>query len=157
VLVLLGVGCGPAPQVRPYDPAKPIELEKEEFLQDGQIVEAGAVRKDLRNDPATKGHMRRSEIVYGSALVTSIVGGGLIGWYLGEVIAEQPDPAWEAGVIGGALVVTSIGLVIWSIGSQRQAVAAHNASLGRPKPAGAYYQLPNTPFIVGADSVGFAF
>lgn len=153
-VVLAGTGCGPAPRIKPYDASKPLQLKREEYLQDGEIVESRAVRKDLGQDPRTRGHWRRADILYGSYVATLIVGGGLIGWYVGEVVAEQPDPTWEVGVAGGALVLTSIGLMLWSIHSRHQAVGAHNAGL-RAAPGGqAYYQLPDSPFIVGPHSVG---
>lgn len=154
LVVLAGTGCGAAPQIKPYDPSKPIEIKKGEYLQEGEIVESRAVRKDLGHDPRTKGHWRRADILYGSHAATGMAGGFLIGWYLGGVITEEPDPAWEAGVVGGALILTSVGLMIWSIHSRHQAVEAHNAGL-RAAPGGqAYLQLPDSPFIVGPHSVG---
>jgi hypothetical protein len=153
-VALVALGCGPAPQVKPYDPSKPLELRKGEYLQKGEIVESRAVRADLGSDPRTKGHWRRADIMYGSYAATLIVGGGFLGWYLGGVIAEEPDPAWEAGVVGGALILTSVGLALWSIDSRHRAVKAHNAGLGSAGAPQAYYQLPESPFIVGPHSVG---
>lgn len=150
ILVLaVGVGCG-APQTRPFDPSRPIETEKG-YRQSGELLDARDLWKKLKENPETGSHVRRAEVLDVVSLVFAASGGALIGWPVGEAIAGKPDPMWELAAVGGGLFVVSIPFAIWSVNSRGKAIAVHNAGLGQ-----SYYRLPDSPLIIGKNSVGFA-
>jgi hypothetical protein len=61
---------------------------------------------------------------------------------------------WELAAVGGGVFAVGLGLAIWSDASRAKAIKVHNAGVGPAGAAQAYYQLPNSPFIVGSRSVG---
>ena len=147
----LALGCGPGEQVRPFDASKRIETDHD-YRQEGHLIDSGEMWKKLEADPDTGPHVRRAKVLEIVSTVMVAPSGILVGWPLGEAIAGDPDPLWELAVVGGVLFVAGIPLMVWSASSCRKAITVHNAGVGQ-----SYYRLPDSPWIVGKDSVGFVF
>lgn len=130
VLLLCGLGC--APQGRPYDPSKPID-RTHGLRQDGELVNAKEVETGLLREEKAGRYMRRAKTWYTVSLVAAFTGGALIGWPLGQELANNPDPSWELAAVGGGVLAFSFALVPVVVANSKRAIDAHNELVGPPQ------------------------
>jgi hypothetical protein len=157
-LVVMAIGCHPAELTQPYDPSKIIETDRG-YRQDGHLLSSNDLWKKLEQEPGVGGHVRRAEVLELTSGITAAVGGGLIGWPIGAAAGGAADPHWELAAIGGGVLAVSIAIGVWGASSRQKAISVHNDQVGLPgrlqmKAAQAYYEVPGSPLIVGANSVG---
>jgi hypothetical protein len=157
-LVVTAVGCHPAELTEPYDPSKVIETDHG-YRQDGHLLSSNDLWQKLEEEPGVGGHVRRAEVLETTSAITAAVGGGLIGWPLGQAAGGAADPLWELAAIGGGVLAVSIAIGVWGASSRQKAISTHNEGVGFPgriqmKASQAYYQVPGSSVIVGANSVG---
>lgn len=83
---------------------------KKYVYQGKEIKTPGDLKPIVANHPEAAAEASKSSTYRGVALVFGAVGGGLIGWPIGEALGGSDEPHWAlAGVGAGALAVA-----IWS-------------------------------------------
>jgi len=119
------LGCAGAPKLTPMDPYRRIETEHG-YRQDGKVLDPDDMARKLEKEPAAAPAVRRARTLGTIATVLAAAGGVLVGWPLGEWAADDPHPTWPLAYAGGAALVVSVPLAIWSGTSFAGAVETHN-------------------------------
>lgn len=125
------LGCAANTHLAPMDPSQRIETENG-YRQHGEQLDVKAMGDALEREPDAGPHARRSKVVGTLAVALAGIGGGLIGWPLGEKAGGSENPHWGLAYAGAGAAVLSIPLLIWSVSSLSSAVDAHNRSVGTP-------------------------
>jgi hypothetical protein len=84
----------------------------------------------LEREPRAADELSGYSALATTSILLSGVGGGLIGWPLGQAAAGE-DPLWVLAAIGGGLIAVGIPLAIVADNKVESAVDAHNEDLNR--------------------------
>ena len=127
------VACAAGQKLAPMDPSRPIETEHG-LRQNGQSIDPTSMSKALRNEPASASHASRAQVLETISLVAAGLGGGLIGWAVGEKLSGNPNPHWGLAYAGAGAVLVAFPLGLWSGSETQRAIEAHNQALAGEKP-----------------------
>jgi hypothetical protein len=106
------------------NPNQPVEI-RDGYRQDGQRVEPESLLETLKSEPEAAPAVHRAQALATVATILAAVGGGLVGWPLGEA-AGGSKPHWALAGAGGGAIVVGIPLAIWADSSMQSAVRSHN-------------------------------
>lgn len=111
------------------------------FFMEGIRLTNAETRDILRPNTEAMNHMRNAQTAYVVAMVTSGVGGYLIGWGLGTDLRHRTNrPSWQSNnedgstvgyyVGGAALIGVAAGLSAVTVKEWKKAAAAYNTAMG---------------------------
>lgn len=135
-LALASSGCGHTGGVKLRTSA-PIEVSGGMYKQNGKPLDGRDMLKKLERHPAASDELHGYRALSTGGMVLAAVGGGLIGWPLGQA-ATDVDPNWELAAIGGGLALVALILGVVADHKVSNAVETYNAgfdarrSLGDP-------------------------
>lgn len=99
------------------------------FIENGERISRKDLLKKLENNEAAFNLLKKSNTGNTFYIISSIIGGGLIGIPLGDYVAGRPSPNWTLAYIGGGFSVISIPLFFKSIKNAKKAIALYNTPL----------------------------
>jgi hypothetical protein len=131
-LLVLAFGCASGPK---FDHTLSID-KRETFLgpsyaQQGELLAQSALVDGLERESEARSDAEAGRTASIIARLLAAFGGALIGWPLGEAIAQQ-DPHWILAAAGGALIALAIPMTIVAVADIDDAVDRHNARV-RPR------------------------
>lgn len=100
------------------------------FLQHDKVLKPKQMVRIMEPVPNAYGYMEKAKSKFDVGTAIGYVGGALIGWPLGTLVAGG-DPEWELAGIGAGLIVVSIPFASSYSRNARQAVGLYNGSLLR--------------------------
>lgn len=130
-LMLSSIGCAPMGRVSSH---RPVYIDTSSgwgprYLQAGQDVQGRALDNMLASKPESSSDISIAKAMRVVSVLMGVVGGGLIGWPLGQALAGERDPKWALAGVGAGLAVLSIPISALAVYSTDNAVKAHNRSL----------------------------
>lgn len=109
VLVMGAMVIFNTPAYAQTDGQKQIVKEDNKYIYQGQeIKSAGQLKPIVADYPDAAAEAGKAETYAGLAYVSALVGGGLIGWPVGEAIADKEDPKWVLAGAGAGLVLVAV-------------------------------------------------
>lgn len=122
------------------------------YSQNSERLAEHTLAAGLEDNPATTEAMAGYAPLRTSAVVLGAVGGGLIGWPIGQSIGGSRDPNWTLAYIGAGVLVGNIILESLARSKLDQAVEVHNQSLSKPSsPKSPKSSLTPTFLLSGAE------
>ena len=117
-------------------PKRPIEIQRgalgARYQQDGHPIDRADLLWHLNDDAAAAPDAGRYQTLTTLATGLAVVGGGLIGYPLGQKLGGREEPAWPLAYVGAGAVLLTIPLAVWANASLDSAVEAFNQHLPRP-------------------------
>ncbi|MEO7033359.1 MAG: hypothetical protein ABI548_05815 [Polyangiaceae bacterium] len=123
------LGCATGAQLAPMNPSAPIETEHG-YRQEGRLIDPKSMLETLESEPRAEAAVSRARTLETIALIFGAVGGGLVGWPLGQAIGGEAHPKWALAGVGAGAIVVAIPFTIGAGSSMTSAVKAHNARFG---------------------------
>ena len=112
---------------------EPIEMKKGGlgvvYQQDGQTLDRAHMVKQLKHEPSSAKDIRAYTSWTAATTITSLAGGALIGWPVGQAIAGDPEPLWVLAAAGGGLIVVAIPMAVVGDKKLKKGVRAYNEGL----------------------------
>jgi hypothetical protein len=132
IACVITAGC--APQLPKLNTGAPIE-KRSAFLgtryeQGGEVIDNDDMIAKLREQPGPGEQLSGYTFLATTSVLLAAIGGGLVGWPLGEAIAGKEDPLWALAAVGGGLIVVSIPFGIVASNKLENAVDAYNRQFG---------------------------
>ncbi|HEX8703752.1 MAG TPA: hypothetical protein VF815_33255 [Myxococcaceae bacterium] len=93
-----------------------------------------------RTHPTAGPHLSGYQAKKWTVSILASVGGGLVGWNLGDNLTKKGDKTWAPALVGAGAIVLAIPFALMADGQMRSAAEAYNASFTQAKsetPAGA--------------------
>lgn len=123
----------------PMQPDRPVEIQHgflgARYEQDGRPINQADLLEHLEQDPAAAPAASRYKTLMVVTTGLAAVGGGLIGWPIGQKLAGEEKPIWPLAYAGVGAVLLTIPLGVWANSSLNSAVEAFNQRLPRPADA----------------------
>jgi hypothetical protein len=107
-----------------------LEVRKNLFLHQGKTLKPKELINITRSNPEAYKEMRKAKSNYDVAVLTSSVGGFLVGWPLGTAIGGG-DPNWAIAGAGAGLIVLSLPLSSAYFKRAKNAVKIYNEDINR--------------------------
>lgn len=126
LVLLCTVGC--ASGTATMDPHAPIDT-KRGYSQNGKQLDRQQMLDTLEREPAARDHIQNARGLGTLGMVGGAIGGGLVGFPVGQAIAGEEEPAWVLAGVGAGVVAVSLSISLIADGHVAQAVELHNASL----------------------------
>jgi hypothetical protein len=120
-------GCGAGPGLPPFDPSREVDVRG--YEQGGEPIDRQSLADGLSREKEAGPLARKAKGLAIAANVFAAVGGGLVGWTVGDHLGGGSNSPWALAYVGGGMVVTGLGLAVWSGAVFDDAVSAHNSMI----------------------------
>lgn len=122
---------------------------KKYMYQGKQIKTPAELKPIVANHPEAAAAASKSSTYRGFALVLGAVGGGLIGWPIGQAIGGAEDPNWALAAAGAGALAVAIWTGVSSDKQFKKAVDLYNGPAPSTSMVGVRLQLAAGPGRVG--------
>jgi hypothetical protein len=102
------------------------------YEQSGAAIDRADMINKLEQEPAAREELSGYRVIATTSLILAAAGGALVGWPVGQAIADKEEPLWALAGVGGGLIVVGIPLAIVADNKVDSAVDAHNRRVRTP-------------------------
>jgi hypothetical protein len=131
LLATFAAGC--AATGKHLDTSKPIQIEGGPYRQNDEPLLMDDLEEKLAAHPAASSHLSGYKVNKWTGSILATVGGGLVGWNLGDNLTKKGDKTWTPALVGAGAIVLAIPFALIADGQMRSAAEAYNASFTQAK------------------------